>query len=47
VGIYCRISRDRVGAGLGVERQEEDCRDLANRLRWDVVDVYTDNDLSA
>lgn len=45
--IYCRISRDRVGAGLGVQRQEEDCRALVLQLGWDVVVVYTDNDLSA
>lgn len=45
--IYCRISRDRVGAGLGVDRQREDCEELAARLGWSVVDVYADNDLSA
>jgi site-specific DNA recombinase len=45
--IYCRISRDREGAGLGVERQEADCRELADRLGWLVVTVHTDNDLSA
>jgi site-specific DNA recombinase len=45
--IYCRISRDRVGAGLGVERQEADCRALAERLGWTVVAVHIDNDLSA
>ncbi|MDN5920533.1 MAG: recombinase family protein [Pseudonocardia sp.] len=45
--ICCRISQDRVGAGLGVERQEADCRALAERLGWDVVDVYRDNDVSA
>ena len=33
--------------GLGVERQEEDCRALARRLGWTVVEVYSDNDLSA
>jgi len=47
VAIYTRISRDRVGAGLGVARQEADCRDLAERNRWHVVGTYTDNDLSA
>jgi DNA invertase Pin-like site-specific DNA recombinase len=46
-GIYCRISQDREGAGLGVERQSEDCRALAEQLGWTVVDTYTDNDLSA
>ncbi len=45
--IYTRISSDRGGAGLGVQRQEADCRDLADRLGWAVVAVYTDNDLSA
>jgi site-specific DNA recombinase len=27
--IYCRISDDRAGAGLGVERQRTDCVQLA------------------
>lgn len=46
-GIYTRISQDKVGAGLGVERQAEDCRALADRLDWTVVEVYSDNDTSA
>ncbi|MGD1237275.1 recombinase family protein [Mycobacterium seoulense] len=46
-GIYVRISKDRTGAGLGVERQERDCRALADRLGWTVVEVYSDNDISA
>ncbi|MGV9282102.1 recombinase family protein [Streptomyces sp. NPDC003730] len=45
--IYCRISRDREGAGLGVERQREDCEALAKQLGIEVVAVYSDNDLSA
>lgn len=45
--IYARISRDREGAGLGVDRQETDCRDLASRLALDVVGVHTDDDVSA
>lgn len=45
--IYCRISQDRAGAGLGVARQEEDGRRLCERLCWDVAAVYADNDLSA
>ncbi|MGW0131871.1 recombinase family protein [Streptomyces sp. NPDC003299] len=45
--IYCRISRDREGAGLGVERQREDCQALADQLGIEVVAVYRDNDLSA
>lgn len=46
-GIYCRISRDREGAGLGVDRQEQDCRKLATDLGWTIVGVYRDNDISA
>ncbi|MBV9162359.1 MAG: recombinase family protein [Pseudonocardiales bacterium] len=45
--IYCRISHDKTGAGLGVERQEQDCRELATRLGWRVAEVFCDNDLSA
>ena len=46
-GIYVRISQDREGAGLGVERQEADCRALAQQLGCTVAEVYSDNDLSA
>lgn len=46
-GIYCRISRDAEEEGLGVARQEQDCRDLATRLGLDAVEVYVDNDISA
>jgi site-specific DNA recombinase len=45
--IYCRISLDRSGKGLGVEQQERDCRALADRLGLDVREVYIDNDVSA
>ncbi len=45
--IYTRISKDREGAGLGVDRQRADCEELAQRLGWTVVATYTDNDLSA
>ncbi|MFE6131949.1 recombinase family protein [Streptomyces sp. NPDC056437] len=45
--IYCRISQDRGGAGLGVARQEEDCLALCDRMGWDVVSIHTDNDVSA
>ena len=45
--IYCRISRDREGAGLGVGRQREDCEALAAQLAVETVAVYSDNDLSA
>lgn len=33
--------------GLGVERQREDCLELAERKGWHVVEVYQDNDVSA
>ncbi|HEY8111252.1 MAG TPA: recombinase family protein, partial [Actinomycetes bacterium] len=46
-GIYVRISQDRAGAGLGVQRQETDCRALAERKGWEVAGVYPDNDVSA
>jgi DNA invertase Pin-like site-specific DNA recombinase len=45
--VYTRISDDRTGAGLGVQRQEADCRALAVQLGWDVAELYVDNDLSA
>ena len=45
--IYCRISADREGEGLGVERQEADCRALADRLGLQVTGAYVDNDVSA
>lgn len=45
--IYVRISRDREGGGLGVARQESDCRELAARHGLTAAQVYSDNDLSA
>lgn len=45
--LYLRISQDRDGQRLGVERQEADCRALAARLGLDVVRLYIDNDTSA
>ncbi|MFD8006717.1 recombinase family protein [Streptomyces mirabilis] len=45
--IYCRISQDRGGAGLGVARQEDDCRALCVRVGWNVVAGHVDNDVSA
>ncbi|WP_354393251.1 recombinase family protein [Streptomyces atratus] len=41
------MSDDREGAGLGVDRQEKDCRELAERLGWKIVEKYDDNDMSA
>lgn len=45
--LYVRISKDDDDTRLGVERQEADCRELADRKGWTVVDVYSDNDVSA
>ena len=45
--IYCRISKDRTGARVGVDRQERECRELADRVGLPVREVYTDNDMSA
>lgn len=45
--IYVRISQDRAGAHLGVDRQREDCEALAARNDWEIVKIYPDNDLSA
>lgn len=45
--IYTRISDDPEGTALGVSRQEQDCRALAERLGLDVVAVFSDNDVSA
>lgn len=45
-GIYLRISEDRRD-GAGVERQEKECRELAARMGWPVVEKFEDNDFSA
>ena len=45
--VYTRISDDHTGEGLGVQRQLADCTALADRLGWEVVKHYDDNDISA
>lgn len=45
--IYARISFDPEGKEAGVQRQEEDCRALAERLKVSDVTVFIDNDISA
>ncbi len=45
--IYARISSDIEGSGLGVARQLQDCRKLAESLGWTVGEEYVDNDISA
>ena len=48
VAVYLRISKDHAGDALGVERQREDClRYIAAKPGWEIVHVYTDNDVSA
>ncbi|HSL08705.1 MAG TPA: recombinase family protein, partial [Pseudonocardiaceae bacterium] len=45
--MYARISEDREGAGLGVERQLEDQCTLFGQLGLRLAGVYADNVLSA
>lgn len=45
--IYARISDDRDGEALGVTRQLQDCRALAERRGWTISGEYVDNDVSA
>lgn len=47
VGILVRISDDREGRELGVSRQEDDCRRLAERAGGSVYHVYVENSISA
>lgn len=46
-GIYCRISIDTKGEGVGVERQERACREFAEASNLHISEVYKDNDISA
>lgn len=45
--IYLRQSQDRLGTGLAVDRQREDCERLCRERGWHVVDILVDNDVSA
>jgi DNA invertase Pin-like site-specific DNA recombinase len=45
--VYCRISNDKEGAGLGVRRQAEACRKEAANRGLTVGRVFSDNDISA
>jgi site-specific DNA recombinase len=47
VAIYVRISSDPKGTGLGVKRQERECRELCRRLGLTIVAVFVDDDRSA
>lgn len=41
------MSRDDLSDGLGVDRQEQDCRALAARRGWSHLETFVDNDVSA
>lgn len=45
--LYTRISQDDTGQELGVTRQMDDCRRIAEMRGWTVVAELTDNDISA
>ncbi|MGT2461096.1 recombinase family protein [Sinomonas atrocyanea] len=45
--VYVRISDDKAGVGLGVQRQETDCQKLAESLSIEDVVLFSDNDVSA
>jgi site-specific DNA recombinase len=45
--LYLRISTDKSGDGLGIERQREDCRKLAHQRGWTVVREIVENNTSA
>lgn len=45
--IYTRISQDRDGTLLGVQRQQDDCEALARDRGWEVGPVFVDDDVSA
>ncbi|MFH9573706.1 recombinase family protein [Streptomyces sp. NPDC017230] len=41
------LAVDRKGQELGVQRQEKACRELCERMGWEVLKVYPENDVSA
>ncbi|MEB0287196.1 recombinase family protein [Cryobacterium sp. 10S3] len=47
IGAYNRISLDVQGEALGVARQQQDNAEQASRRHWQIVESYTDNNLSA
>src|SRR6476469_748395 len=46
-GLYARISQDRDGTMLGVERQRADCEKVIESRGWELTGLYVDNDVSA
>jgi site-specific DNA recombinase len=47
VAIYVRQSLDRTGEGLGVARQESECRRHCEYKGWEIAHVLSENDTSA
>ncbi|ABL80607.1 MULTISPECIES: recombinase family protein [unclassified Nocardioides] len=45
--LYLRVSLDRTGDHLAVDRQREDCLEIARLRGWTVVGEYVDNSISA
>src|SRR5690606_7724279 len=45
--LYLRLSQDRTGQSLGIDRQRELCTALCERLGWAVEGEYVDRDVSA
>jgi site-specific DNA recombinase len=45
--IYTRVSSDPRGIGRSTREQAEDCRSVADREGWQVVETFTDNDRAA
>lgn len=45
--VYLRISLDRAGDHLAVDRQREDCLRIIAERGWTLVDEYVDNSVSA
>lgn len=42
--MYLRISQDHTGEGLAVERQREDCEQIAAQRGWQIVSTYNDTE---
>lgn len=45
--VYLRMSLDRTGEQLGIERQREDCAKLVAQRGWTLAETYVDNSVSA
>lgn len=45
--VYLRVSLDRNMDGLAIDRQREDCLEIAEKRQWDVVEEYVDQSKSA